>query len=64
MSLSLNLSPKELALIKTIRGRSEQLILVKAKDGDIVLVERIEVTRGKENSILVTVEKKEKLYPV
>lgn len=64
MSLSINLTPKEIALIKTIRGRQEQVIVIKAKDGDIILVERIDVSKNKESNLLITVEKKEKLYPV
>lgn len=58
------LSPKEIALIKCLRGKVNQLVIVKARDGDLVSVDRIETSKTKENSVNVTVEKKEKLYPV
>lgn len=59
------LSAMEIALIKCLRGKANQLIIVKTKDGEVISVDRIESTKTKDqNNLVISMEKKEKLYPV
>jgi len=58
------MSAKEIAFIKVLRGRPQQEVVVKARNGEILSVDRINTAFQKEGNAMVMVEKKERLFPV